>query len=355
MVKKVEYAKKIIYTKLNDMEWIDEAMTINDIARMAGVSIATVSRVVNGKSVKKSTREAVVKAIEKSGYVPNAFARGLVTSETTTVGVLIADIADVFFASQLSVVETELNKSGYNIIVVCINEDMSDDMQKRQVQFLLGNHVAGIILIGPQFANSAVQKYLEASNAQIPLILLNDFSNTENTYCVVADDASAIAAAVKSLYEKGKRNFVYLYDRVNPSGLEKQKGFRDGVLACGLAFRESQLVRCVRSIKSAEEVTFKLLSGSMPVDAIITAQDELAVGALKAACRLKIDIPRALAIVGYNNSQICQSCTPELSSIDNNVQVSSKLAIDTFLRVIENQAVPNQILLSCCLIDRETT
>lgn len=330
-------------------------MNIKDIASAAGVSVATVSRVINNKPVADATRKRVLRIMDECGYVPNMLARGLVASSTNTVGVLIADIADIFFSKQLAVVETELRKNNYNINVVCIDDNMPENLLKQQLQFLMGTHVAAYVFIGPRFQKSVVSQLLAAHSKTTPVILLNDLDKAPNIYGVVADDKKAVADTVRLLHQRGRRHFLYLYDRKNPSGRAKLKGFYEGVEGCGLEKNEKEAaVLCPRDIDKARQLAIGLLS-SQKVDAILTSQDELAVGALQAAQSLGLAVPGDLSIVGYNNSVIAKACTPQLSSIDNNVGLMSEIASKTFLDLAEGKNASAQIVLSCSLIERGTT
>lgn len=332
-------------------------ISIKDVAEAAGVSIATVSRVANGKSVRESTKKRVLDVMQEMGYVPNILARGLASSTTNTVGVLVSDISDVFFAKQLSIVEEELRQQGYNIIVVCIDGNEPDEKQITQIQFLLGVHVAGIIFIGPKFLGSTIYNYLTDNNTSnpIPLILLNDLANAPNTYCIVADDTSAIAHVVQELYQKGKKNFIYLYDRINPSGMAKLKGFEQGLSECNLEYREDRTFSCNRNIDKVKDLIVQLLESDLEIDAIVTAQDELAIGALKACILKGYKIPEDISIVGYNNSILAKGSNPELSSVDNNIEILSEISIKTFIDVVQGKRVPNQVIISCDFIERETS
>lgn len=330
-------------------------MNIKDIAHAAGVSVATVSRVTNNKPVAPETRAKILRIMDECGYVPNVLARGLVASSTNTVGVLISDIADIFFSKQLAVVETELRKNNYNINVVCIDDNMPENLLRQQLQFLLGGQVAAYIFIGPRFQKSLVSKLLASYNKSTPIILLNDTDKSPNIYGVIADDQKAMADTVRLLYQRGRRRFLYLYDRKNPSGRSKLQGFFEGLKQCGLKQEESNAaVLCPRDIDKARELTEGLLAAN-PADAILTSQDELAVGALQAALKLGICVPNQLSIVGYNDSVIAKACTPQLSSIDNNVELLSEIAIKTFLDLTEGKSASPKIEISCNFVERETT
>ena len=148
-------------------------MNIYDIANAAGVSIATVSRVLNNGVVGKKTYKKVVSVMEEMGYTPNAFARGLGLGTMNTVGVVVSNIYDLYFARAISVLEENLRRHGYDLILCCANDDEKE--RKKYFHLLLAKNVDAVILIGSRFAKKETAQDVAELAKKIPVVIIGGY------------------------------------------------------------------------------------------------------------------------------------------------------------------------------------
>lgn len=164
-------------------------MTIYDISKKAGVSIATVSRVLNGSDkVRPATRKKVMDIIEKYDYTPNAFARGMGLHSVQTIGILCADSSDLFLAKAVYYLEQELQSNGYESLLCCTGYNL--DIKKNYLNLILSKKVDGIILVGSNFigTNEEENQYIKDVSAQVPIMLLNASFDYPNVYSTLCDE-----------------------------------------------------------------------------------------------------------------------------------------------------------------------
>ncbi len=328
-------------------------MNIYDISKQAGVSIATVSRVLNNSShVSEKTRKRVLEVMENCGYTPNAFARGLGLNTMKTVGILCADASDIYLANAIYVVETELQNRGYNSFLCCTGYDLHK--KKIDLDLLLSKRVDAVILIGSNYVekDSKDNEYIITASKQVPVMIINGYLEANHVYCCLTDDYQATYDITHKLIKKGAKHLIYLYRSESYSGRQKLKGFVDAFAFCNTCSHEE--------LRSHGEVidTINVLETNkmgVDVDAIICSDDEIAIGALKWANQHNIKVPKDLSIVGYNNSKYAKLSTPELTSIDNHGDVICRNIVNMLIQVFNNENVPRKTIISCDFVERETT
>ena len=206
------------------------AMTIYDISKKAGVSIATVSRVLNGsENVRPSTRKKVMDVIDKYDYTPNAFARGMGLHSLKTIGILCADSSDLFLAKAVYFLEQELQANGYESLLCCTGYNL--DIKKNYLNLILSKKVDSIILVGSNFIGSTEDEnqYIKDVSTQVPIMLLNASFDYPNVYSTLCDDYGTMFEATAEMIQAGITDILYLYDSKSYSGLKKLHGFRDAM------------------------------------------------------------------------------------------------------------------------------
>ncbi len=337
-------------------------MNIYDVSKKAGVSIATVSRVLNGNAnVSEKTRERVLSAIKELDYTPNVFARGLGLNTMKAVGIMCTDSSDIYLANAIYYLERELRRFNYNAILCCTGNDAG--ARKSCMQLLLDKRVDGIILAGSQFIcrDAGVDGYdyiIEAAR-ELPIVLVNGRLDGNRDGCrlysVLCADREAVCSAASQLIEAGRRNIVYLYSGTSYSSLNKLDGFTDAMNQAGLPVRPEYLRQCTRDIAGARGSLEALYSSRMPFDAVIASDDMLAVGAVKFAFAHGIRVPDDLEIIGYNNSVLANCTEPELTSIDNRVELVSTRAVRLLIQVLGGGSAPPLDIVAAELIKRNTT
>ena len=328
-------------------------MNIYDIARKAGVSTATVSRVINGsKSVSDKTRQRVSTIMTEDGYTPNVFARGLMVNSMKTIGVMTIDVRDLYYARSIYTIEKEARKLGYNVILCNTGEDISE--KKKYLKLLLQKRVDGIILIGSVFKENSDNRHITEAAAEVPVVLINGYLEGKNIYSIACDDRGAVKTAVKHLADLGHKAISYIYDVETFSGMEKLEGFRSAIQEYGLSLGCDVILRTSRGIEGGYEAVRRLMKNGIKFTALLAAEDILAAGALKALAEAGIEVPGMVSAIGYNNSVIAQCTTPELTSIDNKVESISSTAVSLLFSAINGTEVPLKTIEQAELIHRRS-
>lgn len=324
-------------------------MNIYDIAQHSGVSIATVSRVLNGSpNVSTKTREKVLEVIQQQDYTPNAFARGLGLNSMKMIGILCTDIQDTFYSKAVSLVEGLLRQSGFNTLLSCTGNGL--DNKKKSLELILSQRVDAVILVGSAFKESADNSHIENAAKQVPVIIINGFVELDNTYCVLCDERSAVCQNVKLLHKQGYEDILYLYDTLTYSGCEKIAGYKEGLQQSGLEFNDTIMVKVNKSLEDAAIKINEMIENGIKFTAIMASEDLLAIGALKALQKKHIDMP----VIGFNNSILALCSSPSLTSVDNMIDTMCPTAITMLKDILSGKNVPLKVVVYSKLVERET-
>ena len=215
-------------------------MNIYDISEKSGVSIATVSRVLNNSPhVSQKTKERVLSVIEACGYVPNAFARGLGLNTMKTVGLLCPNAADPYLSQALTYLERAFRSHSYDCLFSCTGTDLAERAQG--TERMKNRHVDGMVLMGSTFLEDDDTKndYIREVARSMPVVMLNAAFHCDNVYCVMCDDQLATMEATQYLIDTGRKNILYLYHSQNYSGRKKLAGYHAGLASRGIAASEA--------------------------------------------------------------------------------------------------------------------
>lgn len=334
-------------------------MNIYDISEKAGVSIATVSRVLNGSSnVSEKTRKKVLDIMEKYGYTPNAFARGLGLNTMKTIGLLCTDSSDLYQAKAIYHIEQQLRGEGYDSILCCSGFELED--KKKCVNLLLNKKVDALILIGSSFVydTEMENRYIAEAGEQVPVMLLNAALEVPNVYGVLTDDERSVYEAVAKLEKEGMRKIMYFYNSDSYSGKKKLTGYVNAVEKLGLEKKEGLLQfygNDHEDIPGIAKHLWELRERGVEFDAVIASDDQLALGVVKFAKQAGIKIPEELSIIGYNNSMLATCSDPEISSIDIRLEKLCQHLTASLMHALDGEELPGKAVFSGELIERETT
>lgn len=334
-------------------------MTIYDISEKAGVSIATVSRVLNGSSsVSEKTKKKVLDVINRYEYTPNAFARGLGLNTMKTIGIICADSSDLYLAKAVYYIEQKLRANDYDSILCCTGYDL--EAKAAAVNLLITKKVDGIILVGSNFIyeNDTDNQYVTEAAAQLPVMLLNAALDAPNVYSVISDDFTSMYEATLQMISTGVRDIVYFYNSVSYSGKKKLAGYRAAMEEQKLS-AESGLLQFYQgsheNIPAMTEHLMKLHDQGLNFHGVIASDDTLALAAVKYAKLMKYSIPEDFSILGYNNSMLVNCCDPELTSIDNKLETLCQHLITTLMGVLDGNEMPKKTVFSGEIVHRGTT
>lgn len=320
-------------------------MNIYDIAKKSGVSIATVSRVLNNSDkVSAKTREKVETVMKESGYTPNAFARGLGLGSMKMIGILCTDVSDLYYAKAVSLMENGLRERGFDTLLCCSGYELSG--KKKALRTLMNKNVDAIVLIGSPFREMSDNTHIREAAEKLPVFIINGDITMDGVYCVFCDERRAMYENVEHLVKNGAENILYLYDTESFSGRCKLAGFEDGVKKYGV---KAKTVKIKKDLDAAKTETLCEIEKE-DFDAIMTSEDILAVGALKAT----LEKNKKIRIIGFNDSQLAVCSTPALSSVDNKLSELCPITARLITEHLSGKEIPQKTTLTATLVERNT-
>ncbi|WP_170007951.1 catabolite control protein A [Bacillus fonticola] len=288
-------------------------ITIYDVAREANVSMATVSRVVNGNpNVKPVTRKKVLDVIERLGYRPNAVARGLASKKTTTVGVIIPDISSIFYAELARGIEDIATMYNYNIILS--NSDQNKDKELHLIQTMLGKQVDGIVFMGGYITEEHVQEFEKTS---VPIVLASSLEESKRIPSVNINYEQATYDAIKMFLDKGHQHvgFVVGPMREPINSTHKMKGYERALEEAAVPYDEAFVIEGDYTYDAGLEAVERLLNRENKPTAVYVGSDEMALGVLHGAYDKGVQVPDELEVISSDNTRLSLMVRPQLSSV----------------------------------------
>ncbi|WP_280769945.1 catabolite control protein A [Salipaludibacillus daqingensis] len=288
-------------------------ITIYDVAREASVSMATVSRVVNGNpNVKPTTRKRVLEAIDRLGYRPNAVARGLASKKTTTVGVIIPDISSIFFSELARGIEDIATMYKYNIILC--NSDQNKEKEIHLINTLLEKQVDGIVFMGGEITKEHEDTF---KKSPVPIVLSATVDDKKEFPSVNIDYKQAAYDAVKSIIEQGHKKIAMLSGTLEDpiNGYLKYSGYKEALQDAGLEVDDNMVVIGDYTYDSGLEAMESLLKLSEQPTAIFSSTDEMALGVIHGAQDAGYSVPKDFEIIGFDNTRLATMVRPTLSTV----------------------------------------
>jgi LacI family transcriptional regulator len=318
-------------------------ITIYDVAREANVSMATVSRVVNGNpNVKPVTRKKVLEVIERLGYRPNAVARGLASKKTTTVGVIIPDISNIFFAELARGIEDIATMYKYNIILS--NSDQNKDKELHLLNTMLGKQVDGIVFMG---GNITAEHVNEFEKSPVPIVLAGSIEETEQIPSVNIDYEEAVFDSVKEFIDKGHKQIAFVVGPLHePKNTERKlKGYQRALQEAGLPYNEELVVEGDYSYDSGLEAFEKLLEATERPTAILVGSDEMALGVTHGAQDKGYKIPDDFEVVTSDNTRLSLMVRPQLTTIVQPLYDIGAVAMRLLTKLMNKEEVSEQTVV----------
>lgn len=329
-------------------------MTIYDIARLAGVSASTVSRVVNNKpGIKETTRRQILDLLEQYDYSPNETARGLVNKASKMIGILIADIRYAHHVDIAYYIEEEMGKHGYCSLI--LNTGLTDDKKVEAVKVLEQRRVDGIILIGSTFQCEAVKQALSSRLSNVPVVITNGILNLPNVKGVLVDESEGVENCVELMVGKGHHKLAFILPNHTHSNLSKQQGFIRAMETRGWKRDELWLYECPTTLEDGYAMMERILEEHPDVEGVIFGEDLSAVSAIRALIDRNIRVPEQVAVIGVDNSKYCDICYPKLTSLNNRLLEMSLEAARILLDSLEGRENPDKIMLFSQIVEREST
>lgn len=328
------------------MSYTSKRSTINDVAKLAGVSITTVSRVINDNyPVSEKTKKKVNTAIEELGFRPNLLARSLIQDKTQTIGIITPSIENLFFSEVIKGIDEFVGDKDYRSFLC--NTEGDPDKEKEMVDSLLNRSVDGIIVIDPRSKNIKSGFY-EGISKRLPLVLINGFNEGIMCNFILNDDVTGTLIALRHLKNQGRQQIGLLLGRKSYSYDIKEKVYK--TFCNGEKIDESKNLLRIKGGNSleasnqAKECMINHLSKSHhPCDAILCGNDFMAVGALNAARELGLKVPEELSIIGFDNSLVSQISYPALTTVDHHMADLGKMAAARMVALINDKQFKENI------------
>ncbi|SHE70470.1 transcriptional regulator, LacI family [Seinonella peptonophila] len=327
-------------------------ITIYDVAREAGVSMATVSRVVNGNpNVKPTTRKKVLSVIGQLGYRPNAVARGLASKKTTTVGVVIPDISNAFYAELTRGIEDIATMYHYNIILS--NSDLQHTKELSLIETLLEKQVDGLLFLGGEITDDHRKIFAATS---VPIVLAHTEDHQGKFPFVTIHQQQAAEEAVEYLLSEGREKISMisgpLEDKVK--GYPRYLGFKNAMKKHQLP--DDWVYEGDGRYQSGYQAMTRLLQEHPECSAVFAASDEMAVGAIHAAHDQGVHIPEQLSIIGFNNIPLASQVRPLLSTIQVPMYDIGAVAMRLLTKYMNRETIDtSEVYLETMLCLRDTT
>lgn len=327
--------------------------TMKDVAAKAGVTQPTVSHVINGTaSISKEVCDRVNKVIKELGYRPNALAKGLKTNKTNIIGLIVPDITNGYYSHVAKQVEKRLTEAGYAYFLAytSYNEKVEEDCVENFLQY----NVDGII-IAYQFKNRKVIERLSKINK--PFVVIEDEINDCPACKVDTDNEFGGYCATKHLIERGKKRIAFLSDSLKiKCVLDRYEGYTKALKEAGIEYDPS----IVMSVdESADKFSAGLYLGEKisekDIDGIFVTSDEVAFGVMRVFANKKKNIPKDVAIVGYDDIPMAQLITPALTTVSQPINSMIKNAIEFLLKIMEEDCELPALRLKPEIVIRETT
>jgi LacI family transcriptional regulator len=318
-------------------------VTIYDVAREANVSMATVSRVVNGNpNVKPATRKKVLEVIERLGYRPNAVARGLASKKTTTVGVIIPDISSTFFAELARGIEDIATMYKYNIILS--NSDQNKEKELHLLNTMLGKQVDGIVFMGGNITPEHVDEF---EKSPVPIVLAGSIEESAKIPSVNINYEQAAYDAVLSFIEKGHKQIGIaigpLHEPINEA--KKLAGYKRALSEAGIEYKEELVAEGDYTYDSGIEAFEKLMEASVKPTAIFAGSDEMALGVVHGAEDKGFSVPNDVEVISSDNTRLALMVRPQLTSVVQPLYDIGAVAMRLLTKYMNKEKVTENIVV----------
>lgn len=326
------------------------AATMKDIAKHAGLGLATVSKYLNGGNVLPRNKEAIDKAIRELDFTVNEFARSLKTSHSHTIGVIIPELSNLFITTIITHMEDKLRSRGYAVIVCDCRSD--EKREEEAVRFLLGKMVDGIINMP---ATPSGKHLLPALDRGVPVVLIDRKINNYagKVSAVLIDNATAAKDATARLLQAGHRNIGLL---VGPEAVYTTKlrlrGYDEALAEFNLAVNRAAVRHCDYTMSGAYKAMLDILSMDDRPTAVLATNYEMTLGALMACNELHLQIPDDLSFIGFDKQDLLQAVYPDLTAVHQPLEeIGFQAAMEMLSRIAgEETAAPKTIIL-CATLD----
>ncbi|MFX3617387.1 MAG: LacI family DNA-binding transcriptional regulator [Sporolactobacillus sp.] len=332
-------------------------ISIKKIAELSGVSVATVSRVINNNGrFSEETRQHVLNVIKENNYGMNYIAKGLRMNKSYTIGILVPDISNAFFSSVVKRIEEYLYLKSYSVIIC--NTDRDREKELSYLRILEGKMVDGLFIISgdQEFDTKIIQ-------TKVPVVCIDRRPKDVGKVAFISSDHyQGGFLATECLIQRGCKKIGILVSSENLySSRERLRGYKDALIKHHLIFNENDVViianKAAKTEESRKQILERLNNGDA-FDGVFAINDRLAIGAIKAAMEFGINVPRDMKIIGFDNDPVSSYCSPQLTSVKQDIEHLAEKSCETLLQLMNNQETTQSDiykLLPVSIIYRGTT
>lgn len=328
------------------------APTLHDVAKAAGVSTATVSRCINSPDqVIEKTRARVEEAIRKLGYSPNFGARVMAAKRTNTIGAIIPTMENAIFARGLQAFQEELRQAGYTLLVA--SSSYRTDVEEEQVRSLIARGADGLLLIGHDRAD-AIRQFLKTRG--VPVLVAWAFDEAASLPSIGFDNCASMRALAERVIELGHRHIAVISaeTRGNDRARRRVEGVREAIAAAHLPAEQLHVVETTYGVDQGAEAFGRLMARKDPPSAVICGNDVLAVGAIKRAHDLGLDVPGDVSITGFDDIELARIVSPPLTTVHVPHRTMGRKAARMLVEMVETGHAARSERLATELCERES-
>ncbi len=328
-------------------------ITIKDIAREAGVSITTVSRVLNNKpDVSEETKDRITTLIDQLGYNPNSIARGLVLQKTYTIGLIIPDITNPFFPEVARGIEDAARQLGYSVIFY--NTDNHINEEKKAIEVLKGKQVDGLIV---SLSIDNKEELIKLNQEDFPVVQIDRKAGFNQSTAVTIDNRLSAYKATAYLVRLGHKKIGHLTGDLHTlTAQERLEGYKDALKEHGLEIKKEWILYGNYTKDPVRDEIKALLKKQDRPTAIFAANDLMATAVYKAVHECGLNIPEDISIVGHDNIELSSLVTPALTTMTQPKYKMGKLAAIFLIKDIEGKTYKHKdIVLDTELVERDST
>lgn len=313
--------------------------TMKDVARRAGVSSATVSRVLNDDHlVSSAARDRVMQAVDELGYRPNRIARSLRRQRSDTIGVVVSDIENPHFSRAVREIEDAAYRRGYRV-VLC-NTDETARKQRDYLQVLADEQVVGVILAPADPADPMIARLLDM---QFPIVAFDRSVKDERADAVLADNVQAARTATEHVLDLGRRHVGFIGGRPEiKTGADRLAGYTEAMQQRGL---EPVVGKGEFRMEVAQVATRELLSGHPDLDGLVVANNLMAIGAIRALRDAGVRVPDDIAFVGIDDPPWAELLRPAMTTLGQPTTKMARAAFDLLVDRIENRRSQSRFMI----------
>lgn len=329
-------------------------INIIDVSKKAGVSIATVSRVLNGTAkVSETTYKKVMNAVKALDYHPNIAGRNLRTNKTGNIMVVLNTLSNPFFPRIIKAIEEEASKDNYTVIITSVNGEK--EKFRNQISLLKKRFADGAIFLSVDIPEECKSEVKDLSES-LPIIQCCEQANIATIPEVRIDDFAAMYDMVSKLIKQGRKNIMYLSnDNILPSTTLRLEGYKQALKDGGIEFDENLILKGNYGYRNARLLTEEFIKSKKTFDAVVCNSDRMATGAISVLKEEGFSIPDDIQVSGFDNIDLCHMVTPSITTVSQDRKAIGKKAYELLAKRIAGKEVNKNNIINYTIIERDST